>query len=274
VATTRARDRLIILGLFDAKRFGFSNWLQRGRALCEVREAATPEYSGPRPPAVALSWLDVIREGLPAPESLALPVPPQRFMTSATEQMARARDLRIWEQLYVYGVEPVWQFAPVGERPGLSERLRGDVIHGVLERIAPDAVLAQVLEETIGELDTPELEFVLAPGSEQRAELLAEIERVLATEEWSWYVRDEHHRELPFLHLAGPREWRIGAFDLFRPDGWVIDFKTHQISAQATRKKAEEYRLQMELYRAAAAVCLPVRTQLHFTHCNIVVEID
>jgi ATP-dependent exoDNAse (exonuclease V) beta subunit len=131
-----------------------------------------------------------------------------------------------------------------------------------------------VLEETIGELDAPELESVLAPGTELRAELIAEIERVIASAEWKWYVEGEHHRELPFLHLAGAHDWRIGAFDLYRPEGWVIDFKTHQIGSERVHKSAEDYRLQMNLYRAAAAVRSSARTQLHFTHCNAVVELS
>lgn len=57
----------------------------------------------------------------------------------------------------------------------------------------------------------------MAAGTRYREALESEIERVVQSEEWEWYTKGEHHRELPFVHLAGPRDWRIGAFDLYRP---------------------------------------------------------
>ena len=72
----------------------------------------------------------------------------------------------------------------------------------------------------------------------------------------------------------GHEEWHVGAFDLCRPDGWIIDFKAHQIGSAAVVKTAEGYRVQMALYRRAAGIIGPVRTQLHFTHPAVVVEIS
>ncbi|MGH7467641.1 MAG: 3'-5' exonuclease [Longimicrobiales bacterium] len=216
VASTRARDRLIIMAADNAPR-SIVRWLQQGKTLCEMRGEVTPKVTDAQPAAIDLSWLDAVHTGESTVLSRPLPAPPHRFMTSATEQMTRAKDPQLWAAFYLHGIEPVWQFAPRGKGKDLPERLRGDVIHGVLERMTTDAVIAEVLEETIGELDAPELEFVLAPGTELRSELLAEIDCVLASAEWKWYVEGENHRELPFLHLKAEREWRTGAFDLFRP---------------------------------------------------------
>jgi len=189
--------------------------------------------------------------------------------------MTRERSPEVWQLLYQHGVEPFWQFAPRAPKSGapIPERLRGTIIHGVLERIRADIELAYVLEETIGELDAPELEMALAPGSQYRTALEREIEQVIQSAEWQWYVEGEHYRELPFLHLVGPREWRTGSFDLYRPDGWIIDFKTHQIGAQSVVKEAEHYRTQMQLYREAAALQTEVKTRLHFTHANVIVDV-
>jgi ATP-dependent exoDNAse (exonuclease V) beta subunit len=275
VSATRARDRLIVLGEANAKN-SQAAWLAHGKPLANVQNGTTPARPATPIPAIDLAWLSRVEQSAASTLSEPLPRPIHRCMTSATEQMARARNAGLWQLQYVHGVEPPWQFAPrPAEKSGkVPERIRGDIIHGVLERISEQVELAQVLEETIGEIDMPELEQVLAPGTQYRAALEAEIERVIQSDEWKWYVAGEHYRELPFLHLAGPQEWRFGAFDLYRPDGWIIDFKTHQVSAERTAQVALEYELQMRWYREAAGIVGPVRTQLHFTHSNVVREMD
>jgi ATP-dependent exoDNAse (exonuclease V) beta subunit len=274
VAVTRARDKLILVGKNDPT--GYAEWLQAGVKACDtpVVNRAPHVLDVPPQPPIDLAWLDVVAQGEASASSKPLVRPPHRWMTSATEMMSRQRDEDVWRLMYHHGVEPSWQFAPRPSNKPLPERVRGDIIHGVLERMREDAEIAQILEETIGELGAPELEMVLAPGSEYRAALHAEIEKVIQSPEWAWYVAGDHHRELPFLYLAGEREWYVGAFDLYRPDGWIIDFKTHQITAALVATTAEGYRVQMELYRRAAGIIGPVRTQLHFTHPGVVVEIS
>jgi hypothetical protein len=80
------------------------------------------------------------------------------------------------------------------------------------------------------------------------------------------------------VHLVGAREWRIGAFDLYRPDApdaWIIDFKTHQITADKVEKAGADYRIQAEIYKAAAAAVTgrAAKMRLHFTHPNVVVDV-
>jgi ATP-dependent helicase/nuclease subunit A len=277
VATTRARDKLIVVGE-EADRNSYAEWLWRGVAANAVAVSRDPVAVVQRPsaPRIELDWLDAIDAGVVADSAELLARPAHRWMTSATELMTKERSPDVWNLLYQHGVEPFWLFAPKPRRADapIPERTRGTIIHGVLERIRADAELANVLEETIGELGAPELEFALAPGTAYRAALEQEIERVIQSDEWKWYVQGEHYRELPFIHLAAAREWRTGSFDLYRPDGWIIDFKTHQVSAARAPREAEHYRTQMRLYREAAATRGAVKTRLHFTHANVVVEVE
>ena len=291
VATTRARDRLVVTGPPAApKPDCWMRWLRAGEEEPVVSGRTEAEELEPSPPdpAPELEWLDRLRAA-EAP-ALAKPVddPPLRWLTSATELMMREDDRKQWEQRYVHGVEPVWVFAPgTGDggagSPGIPANIRGTVIHGVLERYPPgpleqarrEAELARVLDEVVVELDAPELEPYLQPGQSYREALEQEIARVVTSDEWAWYTDGEHHRELEFLHLVEPRAWRVGAFDLLKPGdpAWVIDFKTHEIPAEQAEGTAREYRRQVQIYREAAGMVGPVRVRLHFTHPGVVVEV-
>jgi ATP-dependent exoDNAse (exonuclease V) beta subunit len=93
-------------------------------------------------------------------------------------------------------------------------------------------------------------------------------------------VEGEHYRESRFVHRLGPKEWRQGALDLYRPghdaDSHIIDFKTHQIDAEEVARKAVEYEVQAQVYREAAGAISgsnDVRVAFHFTHPNVAVEV-
>jgi ATP-dependent exoDNAse (exonuclease V) beta subunit len=247
-----------------------------------------------RAPRLSLAWLDGIVSGESPPLVRPIRTPALRFTTSATEQMMREERPREWELRYRHGVEPTWRFAPDPERDGaLSPILRGTLIHGVLERIEEDMEIGRVLGETIAGIDAPELEELLAPGTTYREALEEEIGRVVRGEEWRWYLVGKPFRELRFVHLTAARTWRLGAFDLHRPAlpgavdpspdawTWVVDFKTHQIDADAADAKAREYRIQAGVYREAAEALggveqtglgSGVRIAFHFTHPNVAVE--
>jgi hypothetical protein len=247
---------------------------------------------------VGLDWL----EGLATcePPQIVRPVAAAayRFTTSATELRLRERDAGEWELRYRHGVVPAWQFAPDAE-DGPADRLpatlRGTLIHGVLERIEEETELARILNEAIAGLDSPESETLLEPGTAYRNALEEEITAVVRGPEWAWYVEGPHWRELPFLHLAGPRQWLIGAFDLYRPPRaggtgrdsipWLIDFKTHEIEAEEAERVAYEYDVQVGVYReavtsilrrqtvgSAADVQRTVGVALHFTRPNVAVK--
>ena len=294
VATTRARDRLVIVGPTGGGK-GYDRWLAEGEAAergdVEVRDV--PQTS--RPPT--LEWLDRYDVAEPAPLIHALPEPPLRWTRSATELMLLDEDPEEWTRRYEHGVTAPWHFAPdeSGAEGGLPAMVRGQIIHGVLERLEAEAEIARVVDETIGSLDEPELEHMLRPGSEYREELEREIRRVAASEEWAWYTQGElgrdYWKELVFIHLTGARDWRFGAFDLYRRltgpaperlaraldpdeplDALVIDFKTHPITAAQASGVARGYRIQADVYRAAATH-MGGRTAvgLHFTGPNALV---
>lgn len=311
VAATRARDRLQIVGERGGAR-GLDQWLEAGteredaagRDLVAIRtrSADIDPPAPPRPPALA--WLDAWEAGDPPGLVEPLPEPPYRWIHSATELMLERHDPKAWERRYRHGVQASWEFAPEAggtakevepEETGgaataedaadgpatasaLPATLRGTIIHGVLEQLEDAAELSRILDETIGSLDEPELESMLSPGARYREALEAEIRRVVESPEWDWYTTGElgrdYWKELTFTHLLGPRDWRYGAFDLFR-HGLIVDFKTHPVSAERAARIARDYRIQADVYRAAGRIAgADVDVRLHFTGPNAVVEMN
>jgi len=311
VAATRARDRLQIVGERGGTR-GLDQWLEAGteredaagRDLVAIRtrSADIDPPAPPRPPALA--WLDAWEAGDPPGLVEPLPEPPYRWIHSATELMLERHDPKAWERRYRHGVQASWEFAPEAggtakevepEETGgaataedaadgpatasaLPATLRGTIIHGVLEQLEDAAELSRILDETIGSLDEPELESMLSPGARYREALEAEIRRVVESPEWDWYTTGElgrdYWKELTFTHLLGPRDWRYGAFDLFR-HGLIVDFKTHPVSAERAARIARDYRIQADVYRAAGRIAgADVDVRLHFTGPNAVVEMN
>lgn len=288
VATTRARDRLVVTGPAPTGDSHMA-WLLAG-AECDAvsdRTAAAPLEPVAADVGVSLDWLDRLRPAGPSPLADSLPEPPLRWLTSATEVMMREDSPEEWALRYRHGVEPAWAFAPerkAGEGDALPARVRGTIIHGALERYPPgpleqarrDLELARILDEVIGELDAPELEPYLARGQRYREALEREVARVVSSDSWAWYTEGAHHRELPFLHLTQPRAWTIGAFDLYRPGdpARIIDFKTHEIDATKVEAAAATYRRQVELYRAAAEMAGAAEVRLFFTGPGVEVGED
>jgi ATP-dependent exoDNAse (exonuclease V) beta subunit len=283
VASTRARERLVVTGPRRRPK-GVAEWLSRGVNDSVVVTEATPEVEiPPLPPEPELAWLGDIREGdmrdaLVAP----LPRPATRHTRSATEIMTRRRNFEEWKLKYRHGVVPCWYFTRDAVADGgVPASVRGQVIHGVLELIEEEEELAELLEVTIGALDSPELEQRMAPGTAYRLSLEDEIKRVIAGDEWKWYVEGEHYRELPFVQLRNAGRWRVGAFDLFRPAGGadggnlIVDFKTHSINADQAAATARSYQSQGAFYKAVAgALAGETRVQLHFTHPNVVCDLE
>ncbi|HUF12945.1 MAG TPA: UvrD-helicase domain-containing protein [Longimicrobiales bacterium] len=276
VAATRAMDRLIIVAPTDARNC-YAEWLEVGRRTRGMEpRTEVPELQPTRTrPDVDLAWTKAIEPTRQSRRLAPIAAGRMRFISSATERMTRARNPIEWEQRYVHGIEPSWDFAREGG-PGLPANVRGTIIHSVLERIRAREDLADILEESIGEVDAAEMQPLLAAGSEYRRLLAEEIERVLDHPDWSWYTRGEHHRELGFLYRTGRHEWLVGAFDLYRPDGppgLIVDFKTHVIEAREATGKARDYAIQAEVYaEVSQGLRGPVDVRLHFTHPNVVVD--
>jgi len=299
VATTRARDRLVIVGPRDREK-SYSALLApsvEGSPFMIRDEPPTIAASDPRP-IPTLAWLGDLRLDAPPPLLEPVPDPQPRFVVSATELMGRAKDEKTWRLRYHHGVQPSWEFArqmeegtldpgaaatdgaadqaqsKPGDRP-VPATVRGTVIHDVLEHIREEAELSRLLRVAIGGLDDPDLEEAL-DSSEYREKLEEEIRRVVSSEEWAWYTAGEHYRELEFVHLAGEREWRVGAFDLYRPGppAWVIDFKTHEIGADEAEGVSKDYTIQARIYREASEIGGGAKIALHFTGPNSFIEMD
>lgn len=292
VALTRARDRLIVTGP-TAKAKGMGEWLGQARdaAVTVTTEPPEVEIAEP-PPSPSLSWLDDLREEGAPPLVRPVRAGPVRRFRSATEIMTRLRSRKEWRHRYVYGVEPVWWFARrsaagagtgAGAGQDVPPHVRGVVIHGVLERIREEHELEELLDVAIGALDQPELEERLAPGTAYREALEAELRRVVASDEWRWYVEGEHWRELWFVHFRSPTRWRVGAFDLYRrgrPRDLIVDFKTHDVEAAEVARVARDYAAQVAVYRGAARAAGTdaaqsgeggdIDVRLHFTRPNVV----
>ena len=236
------------------------------------------------PAPVELWWMEGLIARPAPPITRPIEGPRHSFSTSATELRMRRLDPEAWTLRYGHGVVPGPEFArPSSADARLPATVRGTLIHTVLERLEAESELARILGEAIAGLDAPESETLLEPGSAYREALRVEIEAVVRSEEWAHYVEGEHWRELPFLHLLGPREWRLGAYDLFHPgregdaEGTprVVDFKTHEIGSEEVPDTAVTYEIQAEVYREAAATILerPIRVSLHFTHPNVAVDV-
>ncbi|MFW6039799.1 MAG: UvrD-helicase domain-containing protein, partial [Gemmatimonadota bacterium] len=189
-----------------------------GELRTVVYREPDPEQGTIEPVRVALSWLDGLVHGELSTLAESVRAPARRRITSATELRLREADEAAWRLRYLHGVEEAWRFAPrPDDTAEIPASLRGTLIHGVLERIEAVEELSRLLNETLADVDAPPgAEELLEPGMPYRRALEAEIERVVTGDEWKWYVRGEHYRELRFLVLAG-RPWRAGAIDLYRP---------------------------------------------------------
>lgn len=277
VVTTRARDRLILVGGREVAN-SYGAWLDAGTEPhdVDVRTIIEAPIPGVRPNTVALTWLDAVDARPPGSLILAVQEPPLSFIHSASELMTADKDPQEWERRYRHGAIAPWYFARESDgQVGVPGSARGTVIHGVLEVIEEERELTRLLDETISSLDEPEIVQLMAPGTSYREALEDEIRRVVQSEEWKWYVEGEHHRELLFAHLARAKDWRIGALDLYRPggDALVIDFKTHEIDAGQAAKVAQEYSIQMGVYKEAASVRSKATVRLFFTHSRTEVEL-
>jgi ATP-dependent helicase/nuclease subunit A len=284
VASTRARDRLVISGiargLTKAGSLGYE-MLQLFPTLGDP-ETTTLEYEG----ADGTTYLAVVREtpdpaGIesdrpphragtaaiaesPAatePGSLAIPpaaVPTPVGLTrhSATEFLAHARCARRHAFKYVLGIrEPALNSS---SNELISAVARGQIVHDVLERHAEDAELDALLEDAIGRWD----DNAPAPDSDRgiryREHLADEVTRILDHPDYAGIVaRPGARRELAFLHILPDGAVAQGFMDLAAPDAAgdgveLLDVKTTQCDADVAAKKAEHYGPQRDVYTVAA----------------------
>jgi ATP-dependent helicase/nuclease subunit A len=85
-------------------------------------------------------------------------------------------------------------------------------------------------------------------------------------------------REVPFILPWGDRQVMEGVVDLlYRIDGdlWVADYKTDRVSADQAAARAERYRTQSEVYKAAVKQALGNEPRFHciFLRCGAAIEL-
>ena len=158
-------------------------------------------------------------------------------------------------------------------------RLAGVVAHRLLERWDfsqdPSGLFVQVVLA---------VQTTLGPDNQSHAEAVAEsVNDLLAT-----FSRSEAYarlcssqildREVPFIMPWGNRQVMEGVIDLiYRLDGelWIADYKTDAISANQAAARAEQYRTQSEVYKAAVKQSLGAEPRFHclFLRCATAVEL-
>jgi ATP-dependent helicase/nuclease subunit A len=302
VATTRARDRLVLCASTDDVEETTQIWwpdaehdpskvthwllraldLQDGYCMYGGRYTAGETVQSPRPlpkPAlpplptmddlaatrgVVLARGDLQLAGIPAPILL-----PRR---SATELMLLAKNPAEYRNRYVVGLRER-RITPVTGTPIVSARIMGDVLHAALdERLDGeelDAFLEHELIDRTGEsAGSPRLRAA-------RAKLFELVERSTSNPVVARLLdAPESEGELSFTWMVrsegGGHAVMRGAIDLVaRVDGRleIMDFKSHEISAGHEEPTARDYDVQMQVYAAALAALAgadPVRFSFFF----------
>ena len=85
-------------------------------------------------------------------------------------------------------------------------------------------------------------------------------------------------REVPFIIPWGDRQVMEGVIDLmYRLDGelWIADYKTDAVSVDQAAVRAEQYRTQSEVYKAAVKQSLGTKPRFHclFLRCGAAIEL-
>jgi ATP-dependent helicase/nuclease subunit A len=266
VASTRAKDRLILSGFTDKKMhdgcaaqiLGTALRLNGGGETVTYRDSRGTEFEA----AITLVPADeelseaeeqeLIPETVPA-NAAPLRVPSGRPRHSATELMTFGRCARRHWFKYVVGVKE-----PPIDREGPewgSAVARGQVVHDVLEHIREESELEALLEVALGRWDPDRPPPDSEPGREYRERLTREITAVRSHADYR--VLDDvpgRRRELEFYHLVTADGFLQGKIDLAAPDGdgiAALDVKTGGGDPEALKRKADGYGLQRSVYVGA-----------------------
>jgi ATP-dependent helicase/nuclease subunit A len=167
---------------------------------------------------------------------------------------------------------PVQEDAAVG-------RLAGVVVHRLLEHWD----FSQDPSKLPGQAAAV-LQAVLVPGDQSHAAAVAESvnELLAAFGQSDTYSRLQSSkilgREVPFIMPWGDRQVMEGVIDvIYRLDGevWIADYKTDAVSTTQAATRAEQYRLQGQVYKAAVKQSLSVEPRLHllFLRCGAAIEL-
>lgn len=159
-------------------------------------------------------------------------------------------------------------------------RLAGVVVHRLLEQWD----FSQAPSKLPGQAGAV-LQAVLEPDDQSHAAAVAEsVDELLAAFGQSdAYARLQSSqilgREVPFIMPWGDRQVMEGVIDvIYRLDGelWVADYKTDVVSIAQAAGRAEQYRVQGQVYKAAVKQGLSAEPRLHllFLRCGAAIELQ
>ena len=266
VASTRARDRLILSGFTDkkmndscaAQMFGVALKLNGSGETLGYRDSKGTDFEAAIRVVAADEDPPAVEEKAFSPAAIAetaapVRVPSGRPRHSATELMTFGRCARRHWFKYVVGVKE-----PAIERSGPewgSAVARGQIVHDVLEHIREESELEALLEVALGRWDPDRPPPDSEPGREYRERLTSEIRAVRTHADYR--ALDDmpgRRRELEFYHFVSPDAFLQGKIDLAAPDtGGIaaLDVKTGGGDAEALKRKADGYSLQRSVYVGA-----------------------
>ena len=269
VASTRARDRLIVTGLVEKPTKGaasaaLSSVLPLGAdagptvvlthqssgeyqaELTRVAERpaanATPEFPPLTPDGISM-----------ASERHSAPLGRPRH--SATSLLGFGRCERRHRFKYRLGIKepPV---AQMGRDRLVDPITRGNIVHDVLEEFAEAAELEGLLEAAIGRWDAGAPAPESPRGDRYRQHLREEVLRIAGHPDYRAIADTPGAvRELSFVQILPKGAFTEGAMDLAAPgpEGFVLlDVKTSQGDREDCEVNARSYAAQRDVYVAAA----------------------
>ncbi len=257
VAITRARQMLFVSGVEPSgKELGWYGWLaagwpKEGEQALVLESGVAPAQAGATPP----------------PATVALETDPRLrapLVTAGGEILATAPH------------RTVGDFAD-SEFQGEQGRLRGRLIHRLLELLSEQTATAPALRQACAELG-------LDTDADLAREALAEAGRTLEDARLRPYFEpDAETQAFNEMAINTRLEGKLvqGQIDrlLVRPqEVLVIDYKTHRLGRDSNLAAlAEAYRPQLALYVAAVRRIWPgrrVRAMVLFTQCAEMYEFD
>jgi len=288
VGMTRAKEMLLLSGGVTARSVGETVFeLLRNIGIGEIGDRSTE--------ALTIGDSKIPQRVVTAPERKR----PRRRMDGVVgetsidpQEMARLWEMRIarWREtggsmhhLTPTGLDQGEDFVR-GELIAVRQdsaigRLVGVVTHRLLEQWDFSRDLS-ALSDQVGTL----LRSVLGPDEQAHAEIVEdEVKKLLAV-----FGRSEAYarlqssqilgREVPFIMPWGERQVMEGVMDLlYRVEGelWIADYKTDRVSADQAAARAERYRTQSEVYRAAVKQALRTEPRFHclFLRCGVAIEV-
>ncbi|MGC4096682.1 MAG: 3'-5' exonuclease, partial [Nitrospira sp.] len=288
VGMTRAKDLLVLSGGKVARSVGEAtlDWLQDigegtvgdvATASLQIGASTIPHRVVQAPDRTWRRRLSIGTDGFPTIDPTVI-----AHLWRQRKERRMAADTTAWHLTpTVMARQETWHPSPSSNR-GLDRepsRLVGVVAHRILQQWS----FSEDPRRLVDQID-PTLRVVL--GTDPRSmfsSVMTSLQDLFTT-----FSRSELYerlrssqilgREVPFMMPWGHRQVMEGVIDLiYRFDGelWVVDYKTDDIPADQAPARAEQYRTQGEIYKAAVKQCLGAEPRFHcfFLRCGVAIEL-